>query len=271
MDYKFRVLVACPTFSGMDYCLDTFLNRIKNLSSSPYEILMVDNSDADLYYKKIVSKGINCIRDNISEENKLIRLVHSRNLILDYAAKNNFDYLLMMDQDVIPPVNILETLLSSKKDIISGVYLNYFISSKKTELLPVAWMPVTELEFEEMKSKGIKFNPSIKSHKDLNRHLTQKEFNTPQILKVLHPSAGCMLLSKKVFSKVKYESLDLRKMGFQISKNTTDDLGFRKNAQEQGFEIFIDTSVKCDHLVLGKYIRINNELIHPLSLKKEMV
>jgi len=129
-------------------------------------------------------------------------------------------------------------------------------------------MPITESEFEEMKRKGVKFSPSIKSHKDLSRHLTQKEFDKPQVLKVLHPSAGCMLLSKKVFPKVKYESLDLRKMGFQTSKPTTDDLGFRKNAQDQGFEIFIDTSVKCDHLVLGKYIRINDKLIHPISLKK---
>jgi len=271
MNDKSKVLVACPTFSGMDYCLDIFLDRIKKLSFPSYEILIVDNSDNDTYCKKINSRGIKCIWDNISEENKLNRLVHSRNLILDYATENNFDYVLMMDQDVIPPINIIESLLSSKKDIISGVYLNYFVSSNKTELLPVAWMSISESEFEEMKSKGIRFHPSVKSHKDLNRHLTQEEFNTSQILKVLHPSAGCMLLSRKVFSNVRYESLDLKKMGFQISKNTTDDLGFRKNAQEQGFEIFIDTSVKCDHLVLGKYIRVNNELIHPLSLKKEMV
>jgi glycosyltransferase involved in cell wall biosynthesis len=264
MELKSKVLVSCPTFSGMEYCLSEFIDRIKKLSYSNYEILIVDNSLDDLYFNKILAKGIKSIWDNIPEKDKFLRLIHSRNFILDYALENNFDYILMMDQDVIPPTDIIDRLLSSNKDIISGVYLNYFTSSNQTKVLPVAWMPITYLEFEEMKAKGITF-PKETKFEDLSRHITEEELNSNKILKVLHPSAGCMLLSKKAFSNIRY---DLTILGKEHKNNMSDDFIFRKNAEKLGFEIFLDTSVKCNHLVLGKYTLSGKELLHPLFSKQ---
>ncbi len=45
----------------------------------------------------------------------------------------------MLDSDVIPPKNIIQELLDCNKDLVSGLYYNYFISDGETKYLPVAW------------------------------------------------------------------------------------------------------------------------------------
>jgi len=165
-----KVLAGCPTYEGSAYCLDPFIKRIKGLSYKNYDILIIDNSEGDKYYNQIKEKGVQVIKEK-RFETPLDTLIHSRNSIIDYALKNSYDYLLMLDQDVIPPLNIIEELMQFDKDIISGIYFNYFTTNQKVKYLPVAWKWITPEEFEKMQ-KIAQFPPSVKSHKDIRRHLT---------------------------------------------------------------------------------------------------
>src|SRR3989344_9600764 len=114
-----KILVACPTYEGMAYCLDKFIERINSLTYPDYDILIVDNSKTNDYYNRLSSiNRIKVIKDNFTDKNAKIIIVHSRNLIIDYALENNYDFILMMDQDVIPPNDIIELLLSCDKDIV---------------------------------------------------------------------------------------------------------------------------------------------------------
>ena len=72
----------------------------------------------------------------------------------------------MMDSDVITPSNIIKELLKSNKDIISGIYYNYFIIDGVQKYRPVVWCHITPKEFEEMRKK-VRFPPIVKSHKDI--------------------------------------------------------------------------------------------------------
>ena len=259
-----KVLVACPTYDGMDYCLDKFLNAIKNLDFQTYDILIVDNSDTEEYYSKLLKiDGIKTIRETHKKLDNRQRIVNSRNLILKYAKENSYDYILMMDQDVIPPKEIIKKLLSSEKNLISGIYLNYFAPSGKLKILPVAWKSLTQEEFEEIKTK-LKLPSFVGKNTDMRRHLTDEEVRSGRVIEVIIPSAGCLLISKKVFEQITYEILDLKKIGFQDPNvTTTDDIGFCMNALNGGFKIYCDTSIKCEHLVGGKYIRDSEgRLVH---------
>lgn len=259
-----KVLVACPTYEGMDYCIEKFLTSIKELDYPDYQILIVDNSTSDNYFEKLSLKpGINLIRDKSTEKDSMKKVVSSRNKILKYAIEKGYDFILMMDPDVIPPKNIIQKLLESKKEIISGLYLNYFESSGKLKILPVVWASITESEFEEIKNK-IKLPDFVTSSFDLRRHLTEEEVNSETVLEVALPSAGCVLLSRNVFEKIKYNLLDLKKIGFKdTSVKTSDDIGFFIDARKAGFKCYCDTSVKCDHLVGEKYIRDKDgNLVH---------
>ncbi len=161
----------------------------------------------------------------------------------------------MMDADVIPPKDAIEQLISCEKDIVSGVYYNYFMSSGQLKILPVAWASISEKEFEEFK-KQVEFSPSVKSHLDLQRHLTKEEVDSEKLFKVVYPSAGCMLISRKVFEKINYDL---------INEKFADDISFIKKASEKGFEPYCFTKVKCDHLVSGKYEKDSKgNLVHTL-------
>lgn len=252
-----KVLVGCPTYERMGYCLSRFVSRMKSLSYPNYDLVMVDNSAGKEHYKKIQSLGVKVIKD-VHLEKPLDTLVHSRNLLIKYVLDNGYDYFLNIDQDVIPPANIIKELLQFDKDIISGIYFNYFECSGKIKYLPVAFAFITKEEFEKMK-KSTPFPPSI-THENLKRHLTQDEVEQGKLIEVKVPSAGCMLIKRKVLEDgIRFGILDTP------SRHTSDDIYFSKKAFEKGFKLYVWTKLKCEHLVKEKYEKdIQGNIIHPL-------
>lgn len=245
----------------MKYCHKEFFNAIKTLTYPNYDILIIENSQDNEYFNELKQDSkIITLKYNPSETDKMLRIINSRNKIIQYALENNYEYILMMDSDVIPPKNIIQELLKHNKDIVSGIYFNYFVCSGKTKFLPVVWMPITFQEFENMK-KQINFPPSVQSHLDLKRHMDQKEAESNDLLEVLFPSAGCMLISKKVYQNINYHPADTKKFG---NIKTTDDTGFIIKARENRFKCYCDTSIKCDHILLNKFNKNSKGIyIHP--------
>ena len=258
---KPKVLVGAPVYRGVKYCLKEFLTGVRNLSYENFDVLIVDNSKGDEFFeelKKEEGSNLKVLKDDTEEEKPIMRLISSRNKILEYALEGGYDYIFMMDADIVAPSDIIEGLLECEKDIVSGLYFGYF-GVKKTKMLSIAWMPITKEEFEIMR-KQVTFPSSIRSHEDLNRHLTQKEIDDNELLEVLYPSAGCMLISRKVFEKVRYGLLDAPE-----GKVVSDDIYFFKKAREAGFKLYCYTKYKCDHLLEGKYKRDKRgNLLHPL-------
>jgi len=263
-----KVLVACPTYNGMQYCLEKFIKAIKEIKYGNYDILIVDNSEGEDYFNKLKEMaGICCLRDNTSEKNPRKKIVDSRNKIISYAISNNYDYILMMDQDVIPPREIITELLKDNLPLVSGLYFNYFMSSGKLKILPVAWACITPEEFEEIKRK-VKLPPLVKSNTDLRRHLTPEEVASNKTLEVLIPSAGCLLIKKEVFERVKYNLLNLQELGFTDNTvKTTDDIGFVLNAEKMGFKSYCNTRIRCEHLVTEKYQKDKDGNLVHIGLK----
>jgi GT2 family glycosyltransferase len=250
-----KVLVASPVYEGMDYCIDEFIESIKELDYDSYDILLYDNSITPEFSKDLVKKGINVLTLDSSEENKLKRLVLTRNKILQYAMNNSYDYLLMLDCDVIPPRETIKRLLSQEKDIISGLYHNFFKVSGELKRRPVCWRALTDKEFEIIK-KQYNLPNLVQSKENIRRFLTPKEEESKEVLQVMIASAGCMLLSKKAFSALSYGILDIPE-----GMHTSDDIYFFRKARENNFEIFCDTSLVCKHLIEGKFKESSN---HPV-------
>jgi hypothetical protein len=118
------------------------------------KIVLFDNSrNQDFFNRLKEDKEIKIIKDPSNEKENLKRLINCRNKILEYGLKNKFDYILMMDCDVIVPTNIISELMKPNKDIISGLYINYFIYDEKTVKLPAAWRLLNDKEFDMLKNK----------------------------------------------------------------------------------------------------------------------
>jgi hypothetical protein len=258
MENNLKILVASPIYEGMDYCFGDFLEHIRRIEGFEFDFLFIDNSKTPEFSNKISEhKDLILIRDDTREEKNLLRLVSSRNKILDYAIENKYDYLLMMDSDVMVPSNILSKLLSEKKEVVSGLYFNLFNSNGKPKLLPVCYLEIEDNVFQEMKNQGM-VPEFITSRSEIRRNLTTAEIEKGDVLEVLIPSAGCLLLSRKAFSSgAKYGVLENSQ-----DLITTDDIFFFKELRDKGFKLYCDPSVYCKHAALNKYN--GNKGSHPI-------
>jgi len=61
------------------------------------------------------------------------------------------------------------------------------------------------------------------------------------VRKVDAAGLGCLLIHKRVLDKVKFR--------FDKKNKAFDDMYFCKDAYDNGFEIFVEMSVKCKHLI----------------------
>ena len=159
-----KILVATPVYDGMEYCFKEFLEHIKTIDYDNFDILIMDNSRTKKFFRKIKTiPKIKVIYDETQEEKNMKRLISSRNKILDYAIQKNYDYLLMMDSDVIIPPSILKKLLSNEKDVCSGLYFNYSKDGKQEH--PVCYRKLEEKYYPAYE----KFFPTISYFADWNR------------------------------------------------------------------------------------------------------
>lgn len=250
-----KVLVAAPVFDGSRYCIDEFINRINSLSYNNYDFFMVDNSDTKAFSKKLSKKyGVDVIHLSLGGMVGMKKIVRCRNRIFSYAVDNSYDYVLMMDTDVIPPVDIIEKLLLHKKDVVSGLYYGVFNVDGRQQILPVAWKFLTEDEWGEVGERLV--SDVVKKRENVRRNLTEEEILSGELQEVAIPSAGCMLVSRNIFSRFKYGILDVPG---KIS--TGDDIYFFRKLREAGVKLYCDPSLKCRHLTEGKF---GADGVHPL-------
>lgn len=214
-DKKMRVLVGCPTSDHKAYCLKEYADAIKSLTYKDYDILIVDNSKSQAYSKKMKSLGLNVIKDKW-QENARERIVNSRNTIRGEVLKN-YDYFLSLEQDVIPPKNIIEKMLEHKKPIITGLYFTY--KGEEKTITPLLWA----------REKG-----EIRS-------MTEDEAMQDQVVEVEAAGLGCMLIAKEVLGKVRFR--------YEKESNSFDDMWFCNDAKDNGYKIIADTSIRCKHLI----------------------
>ena len=116
-----KILIGCPTSEHKSYCLKEYIEAVKKLNC---DVLLVDNSECEEYYNKIKSLGVNVIKDRYYKKARN-RIVSSRNLLKEHCLKNGYDYLFSLEQDVIPPLDVIERLLKLNKGPADDQLLKY--------------------------------------------------------------------------------------------------------------------------------------------------
>jgi hypothetical protein len=250
-----KVLVGCPVSDHHSYCTGDYLKAVTSLSYPNYDILLVDNSASEEFSKQLKAADVPFVRDCYEVIDVKDKIAASRNVLRKKVLEGSYDYFLSLEQDVIPPKDIIETLLQHKKPIVSGVYFSYYPVLGKQRLFPVLYRWLTDKEQEEMKGKKDvleKINPGL--YKDLEKNqfdfsivrvkLKPEDVVQPRLLKVKQCGVGCVLLAKEVLEQVEFR-IDHSTDGF-------DDATFCDDALEKGYDLYADTSVKCQHLLKGR-------------------
>ena len=245
---KPRVLVGCPTHAVKDYAIKAYVEGIMKLSYPKFEVILVDNSDNNNYLKKIKKLGLKAVKGPIKGSVSQ-KIADSRNVLRKIVLDENYDYFLSLEQDIIPPKDIIERLLKLNKPIVSGVYYNMFQNNfGKSDIKPLAYAETTPEQFEILKADPKYENTDIrkkiesgkiKGPEDIHGQLSAKEVEGSKVIEVFYAGLGCMLIKREVLEKIEFRGPD----------TSFDDHAFCMDARKLGYKILLDTSVKCAHFV----------------------
>jgi len=216
-----RILIGCPTFEGHDYTLEEFLEGIKNIDYDNYGLLMVDNSDTDVYYKKLKSKGLDVVRFDLKGKSGIEKVAFCRKYLRQKFLEGSYDYLLFVDQDIIVPKNVIKKLLSCGKDVVTGLCFTRKEKDGEVRTIPVAFVDYGDGRVT---------------------HLSMEEAFKDQIVELKAMGFGCALISRKVLEKVDID--------YDSSLKNGEDIQFSVRLNELGIKMFVDTSVKCKHNIM---------------------
>ena len=146
----------------------------------------------------------------------------ARNEIVRKATNGEYDYVLMVDSDVIIPKDTLTLLLEGEPDIITGI-----IPKKNTK--------VGEAELFKLGQKNF-----------VDRFL-YSELPENERIEVKGGGFGCALVKCSVFKSMKYPWF--KYVSYDSGSFLSEDLYFFNEARKAGYKILADTRVKCGHAV----------------------
>lgn len=221
---KPRILIGIPICDWYEYCLLELVASIKSLKYDNKDLLFVDNSQGDSFAKKLRSLGFN-VKQIPYYEKPRDKMVHSRNLLRKETLDNEYDYLFMLDADVIVPPNSLETLLSHNKQVITGVFYSFYNIEGKPRMMPVLW----KAENEE---------------KQTMRFFMPEELETPRLIEARACGTGCLLISRNVLEQVEFR--------YKEEVKSCDDVWFCHDIKQRGIQLYADTAVKCQHKIMHR-------------------
>ena len=162
----------------------------------------------------------------------------ARNRIARIAIDRKTDFVLMVDNDVVPPADALQNLLDDSRDVTLGIYAHrdgdniyrgrtcvckvYDENGNKYFHYPL------ESEYSEQE---------IKALRESGQHKVQ-----------IHGGGmGCALIRTDVFSRTKYPWYDWA--NYRDGRTLSEDLYFCENCRKRGIPIYTDTRVVCGHML----------------------
>lgn len=162
----------------------------------------------------------------------------NRNMIVHQAFRDYplFDYLLMLDSDVLWPENVLERLQGYDHD--AAVVTGLCFSTNWRRSVPLA---------QTAKFDGTGFIPI--AYKEVERMV-----ENPSLYKVDAAGMGCTAIRRDVFEKLAED----RPAWFEFTKSPSgieifEDIGFCMKAAKAGYSIWVDSAVVYKHVSLFPY------------------
>lgn len=150
-----------------------------------------------------------------------------RNLIAEWAK--SYDYLFSVDSDIVLPKDVLVKMLSADKDIISGLYIQRKPGQHILELYKSFpdRLGVTNINIEELRGLGI--------------------------VEIAGCGFGCCLIKGDVFRSLSYPHF-YYKSALDHKDTISEDIFFCVKARDNGFKVWCDPSIVCEHIGSSKFV-----------------
>lgn len=197
-----RILIAVPTFESI--YPDTF--------RAIWELERPEGADMDFTFVR----GYDCAR--------------ARNNIISEAKKRKADYVLMIDNDTVPPKDALVNLLSDDKDITLGYYAHRVFNN------------TYDGRTNACKNDG-EFNYT---HQYSGAELREFRERGNYVVQIHGGGLGCALIKMSVLEKLDFPYFDWT--NYNNNYVLSEDLYFAENCRRHSIPLYIDTRVECGHI-----------------------
>ncbi len=244
---KPRILVGCPTAEIKHDSLERYIEGLNELTYPRFDVAIEDNSLAPHYSQKIKKRGKEWEKNHPGKTFRVIhtenlpprvhdRIVQGRNKLREIALNENYDYFFSLEQDVVPPPNILEELVNAQKKVIGGVYVNrVLLNNTEEKIIPV----LMAYKNEEMKAKKV-------------AEWTGYEFLSPaRVTEVACIGMGALLIHRSVLEKITFR-VDEKSQAF-------DDIYFALDCLNANIPIYCHTGMLCGHYYNQAFTKMGKE------------
>lgn len=149
----------------------------------------------------------------------------ARNDIALEALEHDFDYVLMVDSDIILPSDALQRMLEVPVDICLGVYPRKNTSTEQVEIFKLG-------------------------HDNFVVTYTMSELEKlDTLVEIKGGGYGCALIRTDIFSTLDFPWF--RYVTYQSGDVLSEDNYFNAKALKAGYKIYCDPRVQCGHAIRG--------------------
>lgn len=145
-----------------------------------------------------------------------------RNVACKKFLETDNEWILMVDNDMVPPFNLLEMLDKATPDMDILIPL-FHLWENDTSTVKVVWAPVA--------------NPD---------QMSVEELNATEWLELQSAGTGCIFIHRRVFEKLPYPWF-----GYEYDKDgcmsATEDVPFLQTARKHGFRVWGNTRYTVGH------------------------
>lgn len=222
------------------------------------------------------SKGL--VLDRAFDGAKQALTHENRNQVVEWHREGDplSDYIFFVDQDTIPPKNALPRLIAHQRKIVAGVYYHRNVPHaplmyhrepingryaqiehfEKGALMEVdaTGMGCTLIHrsvFEDIHAQFVRYLRLDEGSEFLVHRDDIKERRIPKNQEEAGPAYwpgrdnGVMCIPARPVTDIEAEAWSYP--WFNMSYNRTEDVGFCELAKRAGHEIWVDTSIECEH------------------------
>jgi hypothetical protein len=226
-----KILITTPIYDGKDYCLRDFIDNARQIQRSTpnSHLLLVDNSATDSYVRKCRRQYRDISFAHVNRgRNSRDAICNSMNYARHHAIRYNYDYIMVLEEDLFPPKNVALLLYRHAKPVVGATY---FISSMINGKLVSAPCIFTNSVDEKTRQGG-------------TRLINAKEWNTiiskPGLHRVHGMGLGCTLIDKEIFARFPF-------WNSRVHDGKHHDVYFYMDLNNNNIPVYVDTSLVVEH------------------------
>lgn len=219
-----RVLVCGPQHESKNYAWDKWANNVKNFTYPNFDVFLSDNSDNDKNTKMIKDFGFSAEHVQKNKKGIIFTMKDSHEQCRQKAISGGYDYMLHLETDVIPPIDVIERLLHNRKKVCGAVY--DLFHGKKRKLM-------VQLDDPASRSVIAYRNPAFVEEQE-------PLFIDGSCKPCYHVGLGCVLIHKHVFTNIPFRADE--------NANLHPDTWFANDCFLRKQPIYVDTAIHCLHL-----------------------